>query len=694
MRKSHFRQFTPFQANEDTQSVRLSENSEQVEELENVSPISAKDVISSTSYENSGNLPALVKNIVHACIARLQDPQPEGLSTRGLKAVKTKNGVLGLLPLLTLTCASGLLIVSFSYYLPVYGNTIFELFFFLGLLIMFVPAVVRLMSRAPSRTERVGILCVLGISLYVVQFMVSPLHVSSFDEFLHWRTADDIISSMHLFSQNPMLPVSPYYPGLEIVTSFLSSVSGLSVFHTGVIIISVSRLLMTLSLYLFYEQLTGSSRMGGLATVIYMTNSHFLFFDGLFNYETMSLSMATFLFYILVRYQTKEKDHRWILFTTWIVLLALTITHHMTDYVFDGFFMLWAIISLFVASPGYVRRNLAMIGFFGFLLATAYAFFMPGNPALEYLSSYFSSAFNELGQIVTGTSVARPLFVSSSGQGAPIWDRLLMLGSVAIVTFCLPFGLLCLWQQYRSNALSVMFGVAALGYPMTQAFRFTKFGAEITDRSASFLFIPVAYVLTIFITHFWPTRTLRWRETIGITSLISVVFLGGVTLESGPIWSNLPGPYIVVADVRSIEPEGIQVSLWANSHLGPNNRVSTDRINRLLMSTYGHQTIITGSGDKIDVSPVFYASTLGTKEIEILREAKVHYLVVDLRLSTSLPLDGFYFEEGEPGTFQLTKPISRAALTKFGEIPQIKQVFESGDIVIYDVSALVNGPST
>ncbi len=160
--------------------------------------------------------------------------------------------------------------------------------------------------------------------------------------------------------------------------------------------------------------------------------------------------------------------------------------------------------------------------------------------------------------------------------------------------------------------------------------------------------------------------------------MMSVVFLGGVALEAGPIWSNLPGPYMVVADVRSIEPEGIQVSSWAYSHLGENNRVSTDRINRLLMSTYGHQRIVTGSEDKIDVSPVFYASTLDAKEIALLREAKVHYLVVDLRLSTSLPLTASTLNRGNLGHTNLLNQLAELLLQNLVRYPRSSKYLKAG----------------
>ena len=38
----------------------------------------------------------------------------------------------------------------------------------------------------------------------------------------------------------------------------------------------------------------------------------------------------------LARFDNANKDYRWVIFTAWIVLAVVTITHHMTDYVFDG----------------------------------------------------------------------------------------------------------------------------------------------------------------------------------------------------------------------------------------------------------------------------------------------------------------------------------------------------------------------
>lgn len=641
-----------------------------------------------TPQKPVGSLPALLRHMFSIGLARLQEPQPEGLLTRGLQVIKPGSG-LGLVPLLALINASGLFVVSLSYYLSIwkYSYPIIEACFLGGLLLLFVPNLVRLLSRAPSRLERIHLIVVLAICCYFLQFMASPLHFSGFDESLHWRTVDDILRSGHLFSENAMLPVSPYYPGLEIVTSAISTTTGLDSFYAGNIVIAASHLLMVLALYLFYEHITNSSRMAGIIIVVYMTNPHFLFFDAAYSYETLALPLALLMMYILTRYRNGDQNHRWVIATAWIVLIAVTITHHMTNYVFDGYLLLWAGINFFQPVPRRTRIHLTAITLFALLLSLTYAFLFPGNPVWYYLSDYFGSTFNQLGQIITGNSAARPLFANSA-QVAPVWDRLLITGSVALVTFSLPFGLLTIQRLHRDNALAITFGLASLAYPLTQTFRFTSFGTEITDRSAAFLFLPIAYTLTVLITHFWPTRRLSRKTISYITAAILTILLGNVIVAKGPNLTGIPGPYLVVADARSVEPEGIEAAMWSLAYLGPDNRIATDRIGQMLMSTYGHQRIVTRIDDGIDVAPIFYSAQFDSADINILQTGKIHFLVVDTRISTALPLEDTYFENDVPHSV-----ISGDALTKFTAVTQINRLFDSGDLVIYDTGAFINGSS-
>jgi hypothetical protein len=575
---------------------------------------------------------------------------------------------------------------------------------------MLVPDFLRLLSAKPARLERISLLLMLGICFYCVFFMTSPLHVSWYDEFLHWRTVSDILGTKHLFSVNSMLPTSPYYAGLEIVTDAICTTTGLSPFYAGVIVILIARVIIILALFLLYEHITGSSRMASIAVLIYMTNPHFLLFDSLFSYETLALPLAMFLFYILVRFQITNKEQRGIVAMAWIVLAAVALTHHMTDYVSIGLLLLWTLVSLLRPVAWQTRIHLAAISLFGLLFALMYAFLMRGNPVWGYLSEYFGGTFNELAHIITRTGSARTLF-SGTDQVSPLWDRLLMMASVGIITCCLPFGLLCLIRTKRQSAFLIVLGLFSLLYPLTQAFRFTQFGAEITDRAAAFLYLPISYILVLLLTYFWSppihspkkrlgwiitfllsaggddtARRLRQRTTLFITCALAIVFLGSVILALGTNLSGLPGPYIVEADARSVGPEGIEAAKWSLLALGSGNPIGTDRINQMLMSTYGNQRIITNLNDKVDISPLFFSSQFSSDDRAIIQYTQIRYLVVDLRMSNALPLNGFYFESDQPKS-----PIPKEVLTKFDTIPQINRFFDSGNIVIYDVRGLDNG---
>ncbi len=655
--------------------------------------VSTTGPLKSTRYDKAlRHLPLPVQNAIVIVLNRASDPKPEesrSSFTGDQKADVSQSITWGWLPLLALMSALGTFSVAYAYTSARYGATGVEAFFWLGILLIFVPSMVRLILPAPSRFERLGLLCVVGMCFYLPQLLFDPLNFPSHDPFIHWRTAIDITSSGHLFTKNTLLPVSSFFPGLEIATNAFSTLSGLSIFHSAIIVLAVAHIVMVLSLFMLFELITKSSRVAGIATMLYMTNPHFLFFDVGFSYESLALPLAIFMLFTMARHEILGKDNRGTILITWIALGATIITHHLTSYIFDGFLLLWVVIYAFQKPARVLRSDLTKTALLGIILSLAWIS-LKGNPVVGYLTSYFESALSELGRILTGTNSARMLFVSYSGQPTPLWERLMAIASVFLILVCLPFGLLCLWQRYRYNTLVCMLGCVAFFYPLSHVFRFTNFGSEIADRSSAFLFISLAFVLAIFIAQFWPTRRLSWRQTSLITCAISLILLGGIVLAVGPPWELLPGPYLVGAGDRSIEPQGIQAALWAYSHLGSNNRIATDRTNQELMDTYGDQYIVTSLSDNIDVSPVFFSLSLGPNEVAILRTAKIHYLVVDLRLSQSLPSIGYYFEPGEPGSFQRTAPIPLKALTKFDTIPQVNRVFDSGDIAIYDVGGLVN----
>lgn len=678
-------------------------------ELPDFSPVSHRAL--TRTQKALRKLPMFVQRFIAAILTRALDPEPERADLNRQQALGSQVLLCGWLALLTLSSAFGTLTVAYAYTSARFGQPEAAFFFWFGLLIIFVPATVRVLSPTASRFERLTLLCIVSICFYLVKVMSSPLFFSSFDEFLHWRTADDIISSGHLFNMNSLLPASPFYPGLEIVTNALSSLSGLNTFIAGTIVIGTARLLLILALFMLCELLTNSPRIAGLATLIYMTNPHFLLFDTQFAYESLALPLSIFLLFIMVYHEkispllahtrrsaSSKVDARavherlisgqsWITLTVWITLGAIVVTHHMTNFIFDGLLLLWTLMYVLRRPAALIRLNLAQTALLGVFLSIVWMN-LPGNPVVQYLSESFAEAFSEIQQILTGTSGVRHLFVDYAGQTIPIWQRLVELSAVALISLGLPFGLLCLWQRYRHNALVCTLGIVTLGYPIMQILRFTNFGSEISDRASAFLFFPIAFVLATLVAQFWPPRGLNWLQTSLITCALSVMFLGGISIGSGTVWEVLPGPYLVAADARSIEPEGIQAAIWAHSNLKPNNRIATDRTNQILMSIYGEQRVITSVYDQIDVTPIFLSSSLSDYEVSIMRQAHIRYVVVDLRLSQALPTLGFYFEEGEPGSFQYTAPINREVLTKFSALRQINRVFDSGDMVIYDVGEL------
>lgn len=657
----------------------------------------------------SSRLPRPLQRSLIALIDRARDPQAEVYSASRPKEFGVWSTDWGWFPLVFLINAIGIALVAYAFAISRDGGTTMRAFLYPGLILIYTPTALRLLAPSASRNERIALISTVAIFYFIFKVMISPLYFSSYDEFLHWRTINDIVDSGHLFSLNPILPVSSYYPGLEIVTDTFSTLSGLDTFHSGLVVIGITHLLTVMGIFALNEHVFKSARLASIAAILYIANSQFLLFDAQFAYESLALPLAILILLALAIIVIYQKDSvsdsplvmatkagfrqlkgkpLWILLAVCIMLIALALTHHVTDFLLAGLLILWAVIYGVSRVPYRYRLSIACVALFATCIAIIYIL-SPGNPVGKYLSSFIGKAASEFSGLLTGIGSKRKLFSSNASTPTPVFEQLLALSCVGLVTLGLLFGWLCIWKRYRLNSLICTFGIASSFYPIFQALRFTNSGEGLVDRSTSFLFIPITCVLAVFIVQFWPTRRLSKKQYTFLASVMTIMLLGGMVLAVGAGMYRLPGTYVPTADVRGVDQERMQAAIWADSHLGPKNRIGADSTNVLLMGTYGDQDTVTLSSSGIDVSPIFFSLTFGPPEISLLRHAQIHYLAVDLQLAHSLPISGFYFVQAEYDAYKHTKPIPLQALTKFNTISRINKVLDSGDIVIYDTEEII-----
>jgi len=192
-----------------------------------------------------------------------------------------------------LSAAAGVLVAAAAYTagrLGHAGASWADRMYWLGQLLILTPVAARLLSRrALAASETVTLVVVLTVAEYLVKVCYSPAAFTYADELMHWRTATDISQTGRLFTANNLLPISPYYPGLEEVTSALASITGLSIFTSGLIVAGAAHLLFVGVLFLLFRYVSGSHRIAGVALLLYASESLFQSFDSMFVYQTLAL---------------------------------------------------------------------------------------------------------------------------------------------------------------------------------------------------------------------------------------------------------------------------------------------------------------------------------------------------------------------------------------------------------------------
>jgi hypothetical protein len=564
------------------------------------------------------------------------------------------------------------------------------------LLVSLAPVLYLATRRSIAKSSGFWISSSIGIASFLIAQCYSPLQFRFEDEFQHAWTLQSILSTHHLFGYNPALPISPQYPGMEIATSAIMSLTHLSIYASATIIAGLSHLLMTVLIFYLGTELELSPRTAAFAVVIFSIGIDYQFFFSYFVYETFAIPflLATLIVTLKMLKTDREETATFLGIAAVCLGFVTIVSHHVTSY-----FMATLLIALFVwtvfSAQGSrsIRRLAAIVLPIAVLLAVwdlAIA-----TDTVNYLSQIRVDLFGSTSgsglpaggaSLQVGNYIDRGHAVAS--QVSPASWRFLADISAAILAILIPAGAWRIWRarQHSSIFLWPALLVCALYYILVPIYLFTPGADQIVGRSQGLILIPVGLVTAVALdsvtTPFLvPRHRVRrtWAARFRMTVLVGValvIAVGGIVTSWPPYSAKLPGPYQIAAFERSTDERTIATGSWIAQRLGPGKRIAADHRESLVLSAIGGATAPPGT------TSLFENESFRTVDAAIVRKLGIQYVIADYRMTQQLPAEGAYFEF-DPLAGHYANPLPLAALSKFDAISGVSRIFDDGVIVIY-----------
>jgi hypothetical protein len=535
---------------------------------------------------------------------------------------------------------------------------------------------------------------ILGLYPTVVYLMSSPLVLGGYDEHLHQQTLLNLLQGSGLFAPNPLLSISPYYPGLELFTGVGIRLTDLPIILAMSLVVLLCRLLLVLIIYHAALLVSPSRRGASLVVAFYAVSPQFYSFNSQFSYQTLALTLGLGGLYLLRRAQLADyAAGRRLFFIASLVLIATVVTHHATSLTVLAFLIAWAAMSR-KGERKIVTRAALVMGAAVAIWTAAFA-----RRLAAYFAPIYSSSLQNLQAFLMRTS-GHQIFGASGGTAStPGWERVVL---VVYTLSCTLAALVCAWIMlsrafhYRDRMLGFL-GVLNLAFPITLAAHFDPSVGALGDRASTFLFFPLALSCSLIIQRHprvirraaHSRNSFRPAAFIALIGGTAVVYLGGTLLGSSPDWQRLPGPYLVSADVRTQDPETIAAVEWAAMNLPAGSTVVADRVPADLLAGSARLWPVFQPQQGLEPALLYFSAAWGIQQTAIVEGLHIDYLYVDTRLTNSLPYLRYYFYNGEtPKATRITAP----DVAKFAHVPGLKAVYHHGPVTIYDTSGLGVAP--
>lgn len=611
--------------------------------------------------------------------------------------------------LIVLCTALGLLLVAAADQASVDGGNYSDavVLFFAGLLTIFAPIAVRVLTQDAAREERFALIILLGLALYAVKIIGSPTSFTFIDEYIHLRNTQNILAIHHLFGLNPLLPTAAYYPGLAAICAGLVDLTGLSPFVSGLLIIGASRLLISACLFLIVEKATKSSVAAAGASLIYAANPMFLFWSSSFSYENLALPLAAFVIWWISR--TRGETSRLFPIITLITIAAVTVTHHIAAFALTVLLGAWWLAECLFRRSVTRRRGVGTMALVAGSVSLIWFFFV-ARPAASYLfGENLWPDLQQMGALITGHAKPRRLYSGGGGPPSPEWYMLAGFAAVTLIVLALPPALYRAWRlafqrhgpglcTSRGVNIALIIGIlVAAAFPVSQLPRLTTEGGTLSSRSSEYLFTGLGCILGLLAEKAIRTRRgklkqpyspeIPWLRTLVAAGVVTIILIGEASIASTytellPQGPNPPGyPWMA-------QPDAIKASEWAREHLGFNQLFAVGIVDSQVLATYGGQDTVTES-----TWPIFLNGTMNNVVVNTIMTTKVRYLFVDWRMTYGIPTNpgDYYFSPWEPLSGKYTQPIPAVMLRKFATTACSRLIYSTGYIQIFDVTRIENG---
>lgn len=592
---------------------------------------------------------------------------------------------LGWFPALSLVAASGVLImaVADATSRAALGFGYSEPLFWLAIVVIVAPIAYRVSRPGLGPNERLGLVVLAALALYVVKVLRDPFLFTYPDELVHVTNANAILGSGKLFTANHILPATPAYPGLPAAAAALASITGLSTFGAGLLIVGAARLIITLALFLLFKELTSSSRVAGIAALAYCGNPNYLFFSAEFSYESLALPLAVVVLYCVARWLKGEGDNddRGLLVCAAVVGTAVVTTHHITSYA-----LLLSLLGIATAVALRDRPRGWVLGGLSLLLAFVTLLWLKvvAGRTATYLGAIFGRALGSIEHTIQREQGTRGVLSSGSG-GPPPWDRMLAYLWILTLLVTIVLGVLKIRRDYRGNILAIGLAGAGIAYLGVLPLRLVSGAWELANRSSEFLFIGVALLIAFACGYL---VRLRYGPLPARSAVVVLVVVAGGAL-GWPRDLRTAEALKVSAGGATLEPPMLTAVRWAGSHLGSGQTFDGGDVDARFLGSVAHDQVYAGFSP-FDISDVITMSTRRVPEwgLRNLRETKAGFVFIDQRQQAGDRLHAPYFHSATLNSSNALN--SPNEFLKFDRQPGTSRIYDGGSIKIYDIRRMVD----